>query len=193
MVHCSYIKSGRAKLAFNRTMIITASAFIITGVLFFTTFLTSFILYKTASINAPIQNIESFSRFSLPMSQLQYIIYDFYIVLCSAYADSDCMDGICFYKAPQYSGYGNFCIYGCGNVLVSKIHPQSVYGIFKQINLIRLLKVNDIISTYANRGKGTFVVSESNIMLTVTMVLFIAACAGGILGTIYMRPEQKNQ
>ena len=39
-------KSGRAKLAFNRTMIITASAFIITGVLFFTTFLTSFILYK---------------------------------------------------------------------------------------------------------------------------------------------------
>lgn len=80
MVHCSYIKSGRAKLAFNRTMIITASAFIITGVLFFTTFLTSFILYKTASINAPIQNIESFSRFSLPMSQLEYIIYDFYIV-----------------------------------------------------------------------------------------------------------------
>lgn len=77
--------------------------------------------------------------------------------------------------------------------LYQKIQPQSVYGIFKQINLIRLLKVNDIISTYANRGKGTFVVSESNIMLTVTTVLFIAACAGGILGTVYMRPEQKNQ
>lgn len=64
-------------------MIITASAFIITGVLFFTTFLTSFILYKTASINAPIQNIESFSRFSLPMSQLQYIIYDFLYSFCA--------------------------------------------------------------------------------------------------------------
>ena len=74
--------------------------------------------------------------------------------------------------------------------LYQKIQPQSVYGIFKQINLIRLLKVNDIISTYANRGKGTFVVSESNIMLTVTTVLFIAACAGGILGTVYMRPDR---
>lgn len=76
--------------------------------------------------------------------------------------------------------------------LYQKIHPQSVYGIFKQINLIRLLKVNDIISTYANRGKGTFVVSESNIMLLVTAVLFIAACTGGILGTVYMRPGQKK-
>lgn len=191
IVHTS--KSGRAKLAFNRTMIITASAFIITGVLFFTTFLTSFILYKTASINAPIQNIESFSRFSLPMSQLQYIIYDFLYSFCAVLTLTAIV-----WMAFVFIRHRNIAVtviavfMGVEMFLYQKIQPQSVYGIFKQINLIRLLKVNDIISTYANRGKGTFVVSESNIMLTVTTVLFIAACAGGILGTVYMRPEQKK-
>lgn len=191
IVHTS--KSGRAKLAFNRTMIITASAFIITGVLFFTTFLTSFILYKTASINAPIQNIESFSRFSLPMSQLQYIIYDFLYSFCAVLTLTAIV-----WMAFVFIRHRNIAVtviavfMGVEMLLYQKIQSQSVYGIFKQINLIRLLKVNDIISTYANRGKGTFVVSESNIMLTVTTVLFIAACTGGILGTVYMRPEQKK-
>ena len=144
IVHTS--KSGRAKLAFNRTMIITASAFIITGVLFFTTFLTSFILYKTASINAPIQNIESFSRFSLPMSQLQYIIYDFLYSFCAVLTLTAIV-----WMAFVFIRHRNIAVtviavfMGVEMFLYQKIHPQSVYGIFKQINLIRLLKVNDII------------------------------------------------
>lgn len=36
-----------------------------------------------------------------------------------------------------------------------RIGLHSIYSAFKQINIVRLMKVNAVISTYANRGRGS--------------------------------------
>ena len=72
-----------------------------------------------------------------------------FIWFCAAYADSDCMMAFCFIRHRNIAVTVIAVFMGVEMFLYQKIQSQSVYGIFKQIDLIRLLKVNDIISTYA--------------------------------------------
>ena len=52
------------------------------------------------------------------------------------------------------------------------------------------MKVNAVISTYANRGRGSFVISESAIMFWALMVILVVSVAVAVVGTVFMRPSQ---
>ena len=52
------------------------------------------------------------------------------------------------------------------------------------------MKVNAVISTYANRGRGSFVISESAIMFWALMVILVVSVAVAVMGTVLMRPSQ---
>jgi hypothetical protein len=71
-----------------------------------------------------------------------------------------------------------------------RIGLHSIYSAFKQINIVRLMKVNEIISTYANRGRGSFVISESAIMFWALMMILVVSVAVAVMGTVLMRPSQ---
>ena len=70
-----------------------------------------------------------------------------------------------------------------------RIVLHSIYSALIQINIVRLMKVNEVISTYANRGRGSFVISESAIMFWALMVILVVSVAVAVMGTVLMRPS----
>lgn len=191
IIHTS--RHGRTVLALKRIISIIISTFIVTAVLFFTIFIVSVLLYGTAALSAPVQNIENFSKFALPMSQIEYILYDFSYSFFALLTLTVLIWAVFTYVRRRNIAAGIIAIFmGTELLLYKKIQIQSVYGILKQINFTRFLKVNDVISTYANRGRGTFVISEADIMMIVMLLLFVIACCFGIAGNIIIRPSQKK-
>ncbi|MFQ8902888.1 MAG: hypothetical protein ACLR7D_14495 [Lachnospira eligens] len=81
-------------------------------------------------------------------------------------------------------------MWGLEVLMYYRIGLHSIYGAFKQINIVRLMKVNAVISTYANRGRGSFVISESAIMFWALMVILVVSVAVAVVGTVFMRPSQ---
>ena len=68
--------SGRLRLALHRLFIIAGSGVVIKAGLYFTTFAAALLLYGGAgALNAPVQSIQAFERFAMPMSQIGFVLY----------------------------------------------------------------------------------------------------------------------
>lgn len=183
-------KNGRLQLAFHRFMIITVASIAVTAGLYFTTYIASLWMYGgLSSLNAPVQTIPSFSRFSIPMSQISYVFYN-YIYSALAVLVISILLWMVFVinRKRNHALIFTGIFIGLEVLLYYKIQNHSVYAVFKQINIVRLMKVNEIISTYANRGKGTFVISESAIIGAVLLVMLCVSSVICFAGTIVMRP-----
>lgn len=183
---------GRQGLALRRMMIIIASGMMITAGLYITTFAASLFLYGgIESLNAPVQSIPAFARFSLPMSQIGFVLYNYIYSTFAIIVLSVVLWAVFVVNRKRNHALIITGIFAGLEVLMYyKIPVHSVYAIFRDINLVRLMKVNEIISTYANHGKGTFVISESAIMLITLIVLLCTAGVIAFAGTVLMRPQQ---
>lgn len=183
---------GRQGLALRRFLIIVVSGVAITAGLYITTFAASLFLYGgTESLNAPVQSIPAFSRFSLPMSQIEFVLYNYVYSTFAIIVLSVVLWAVFVVNRKRNHALiitGIFA--GLEVFMYFKIPGHSVYAILRKINLVRLMKVNEIISTYANHGRGTFVISESAIMLITLIVLLCTAGVIAFAGTVLMRPQQ---
>ncbi len=192
MVHSA--GSGRLRLAAVRLGIIAAASAVITAGLYFSTCLLSFILYKGwNSLSAPVQTIHEFSKFTLPMSQFGYILYNFAVSAAAVFALGTLLWMIfVLCRKRNHALIAAGLTVGLEVFLYQNIQSQSIYGILRQINIVRLMKINEIISTYANRGWGSFVVSETQLLATALVVVFTVSALSAVCGTVYMRPQQKK-
>lgn len=186
--------NGRLRLALHRLMVITGSGVIVTAGLYFSTFAASLFLYGGAdSLSAPVQNIQAFKRFAMPMSQIGYVMYDYaYSTLAVIVLSMVLWAVFVLNRKRNHALIMTVLFAGLEVFMYFRIDIHSVYTAFKQFNIVRLMRVNEIISTYANRGKGSFVISESAIMFCVLIVIFCIAAVAAVAGTVVMRPQQQR-
>lgn len=194
MGSCSFGWNGRLRLALHRLMVITGSGVIVTAGLYFSTFAASLFLYGGAdSLSAPVQNIQAFKRFAMPMSQIGYVMYDYaYSTLAVIVLSMVLWAVFVLNRKRNHALIMTVLFAGLEVFMYFRIDIHSVYSAFKQFNIVRLMRVNEIISTYANRGKGSFVISESAIMFCVLIVILCIAAVVAVSGTVVMRPQQKR-
>ena len=186
--------NGRLRLALHRLMVITGSGVIVTACLYFSTFAASLFLYGGAdSLSAPVQNIQAFKRFAMPMSQIGYVMYDYaYSTLAVIVLSMVLWAVFVLNRKRNHALIMTVLFAGLEVFMYFRIDIHSVYSAFKQFNIVRLMRVNEIISTYANLGKGSFVISESAIMFCVLIVILCIAAVVAVSGTVVMRPQQKR-
>lgn len=160
----------------------------------FSTFAASLFLYGGAdSLSAPVQNIQAFKRFAMPMSQIGYVMYDYaYSTLAVIVLSMVLWAVFVLNRKRNHALIMTVLFAGLEVFMYFRIDIHSVYSAFKQFNIVRLMRVNEIISTYANRGKGSFVISESAIMFCVLIVILCIAAVVAVSGTVVMRPQQKR-
>ena len=184
--------SGRLRLALHRLFIIAGSGVVITAGLYFTTFAVALLLYGGAGVlNAPVQSIQAFERFAVPMSQMGFVLYNYVYSAFAVLVLSVALWAVFVVNRKRnHALILTGVIAGLEVFMYYKIGLHSIYSAFKQINIVRLMKVNEVISTYANRGKGSFVISEPAIMFWALMVLLVLSVAACIAGTVLMRPSQ---
>ena len=187
--------SGRLRLALHRLFIIAGSGVVITAGLYFTTFaaaLLSLLLYGGAgALNAPVQSIQAFERFAMPMSQIGFVLYNYvYSALAVVVLSVALWTVFVVNRKRNHALILTGVVVGLEVLMYYRIGLHSIYSAFKQINIVRLMKVNAVISTYANRGRGSFVISESAIMFWALMVILVVSVAVAVMGTVLMRPSQ---
>lgn len=187
-------KNGRMKLALNRVAIVLIDAFLVTATLYFSTLLTSFCIYGGIdSLQEPVQSIETFSRFSIPMSQIGYIMYNFFVGWFALAVLSYFIWMLFILNRKRniallFTGL----IIGLEVYLNYKIDEHSIYVILKKINIIRFLQVNEILSKYANRGIGNKVISETMILIAVLVIMFCLFIVCCIFASAFMRPKHSK-
>ncbi|RGW85202.1 hypothetical protein DWV44_13925, partial [Lachnospira eligens] len=184
--------SGRLRLALHRLFIIAGSGVVITAGLYFTTFAAALLLYGGAgALNAPVQSIQAFERFAMPMSQIGFVLYNYeYSVLAVVVLSVALWAVFVVNRKRNHALILTGVVVGLEVLMYYRIGLHSIYSAFKQINIVRLMKVNAVISTYANRGRGSFVISESAIMFWALMVILVVSVAVAVVGTVFMRPSQ---
>ena len=184
--------SGRLRLALHRLFIIAGSGVVITAGLYFTTFAAALLLYGGAgALNAPVQSIQAFERFAMPMSQIGFVLYNYeYSVLAVVVLSVALWAVFVVNRKRNHALILTGVVVGLEVLMYYRIGLHSIYSALKQINIVRLMKVNEVISTYANRGRGSFVISESAIMFWALMVILVVSVAVAVMGTVLMRPSQ---
>ena len=184
--------SGRLRLALHRLFIIAGSGVVITAGLYFTTFAAALLLYGGAgALNASVQSIQAFERFAMPMSQIGFVLYNYvYSALAVVVLSVALWTVFVVNRKRNHALILTGVVVGLEVLMYYRIGLHSIYSAFKQINIVRLMKVNEIISTYANRGRGSFVISESAIMFWALMVILVVSVAVAVVGTVFMRPSQ---
>ena len=184
--------SGRLRLALHRLFIIAGSGVVITAGLYFTTFAAALLLYGGAgALNASVQSIQAFERFAMPMSQIGFVLYNYeYSVLAVVVLSVALWAVFVVNRKRNHALILTGVVVGLEVLMYYRIGLHSIYSAFKQINIVRLMKVNAVISTYANRGRGSFVISESAIMFWALMVILVVSVAVAVMGTVLMRPSQ---
>jgi len=176
----------------HRLFIIAGSGVVITAGLYFTTFAAALLLYGGAgALNAPVQSIQAFERFAMPMSQIGFVLYNYeYSVLAVVVLSVALWAVFVVNRKRNHALILTGVVVGLEVLMYYRIGLHSIYSAFKQINIVRLMKVNAVISTYANRGRGSFVISESAIMFWALMVILVVSVAVAVVGTVFMRPSQ---
>ena len=127
----------------------------------------------------------------MPMSQIGFVLYNYeYSVLAVVVLSVALWAVFVVNRKRNHALILTGVVVGLEVLMYYRIGLHSIYSAFKQINIVRLMKVNAVISTYANRGRGSFVISESAIMFWALMVILVVSVAVAVMGTVLMRPSQ---
>ena len=139
--------NGRLRLALHRLMVITGSGVIVTAGLYFSTFAASLFLYGGAdSLSAPVQNIQAFKRFAMPMSQIGYVMYDYAYSTLAVIVLSMVLWAVFVLNRKRNHALIMIVLFaGLEVFMYFRIDIHSVYSAFKQFNIVRLMRVNEII------------------------------------------------
>jgi len=188
------MSKGRFALAVKRVGIVALVSFVVCGILYWSTVIMSFIALGGASeLGAPIQNIPQFGKCTLLINMREYLVLNFVWSFLSIYA----FVSITYMLMTIFRDRKNVIVAMTAFVIVeyllyTKIEYNSVYGVFKQINVINLFRMSDVCMTYRNIGFSTFVADLRNVVLLIMAVLIIAASALTAAAASYMKPYVKT-
>lgn len=185
---------GRFELAVKRVGIAALISFVVCGILYWSAVIMSFVVLGGASeLGAPIQNIPQFGKCTLLINMREYLVLNFVWSFLSIYAFAS----ITYMLMTVFRNRKNVIVVMTAFVIIeyllyTKIEYNSIYGIFKYINVISLFRMSDICMTYRNIGFSTFVVDLRNVVLLMMIVLIIAALAITVAAASHMKPYVKT-
>lgn len=162
-------KNGRKVLAGKRVCIVMAYTFALTGLLYIGIAVAAFIIYGgIAGVLNPIQNLSQFGKSALQISKMGYLFLNFWWTYLAVLA----VVSVIYLLLTIFRNKKNIaiCITAFTVVeylLYTKLESQSVYGIFKNVNLFNLFNVSDICMNYKNIGTGTMVIQLGTVLLFV--------------------------
>ena len=132
--------SGRLRLALHRLFIIAGSGVVITAGLYFTTFAAALLLYGGAgALNAPVQSIQAFERFAMPMSQIGFVLYNYvYSALAVVVLSVALWTVFVVNRKRNHALILTGVVVGLEVLMYYRIGLHSIYSAFKQINIVLL-------------------------------------------------------
>lgn len=184
---------GRTKLASKRLALIWGSSFIILLGLYAITFVTSMLMYGGWNDLAnPIQTLSDFLKFTYTFSKSYYVIILFFL----AWAVLGALGTILWmlliiFRNRNHTLICTAAFVGVEVLIYQKIEVQSVYNTFRYINVVSLLKINEIFSSYLNWGYGSYVFSVMSILFFVLALLTVVSAMVAVVRYSAMRPETR--
>ena len=192
-INCSTAK-GREYIAVSSIFAIIIGGFISVVSMAVTTFILALLIYGGAGdIGNAIQNIKQFSKFTYPVSKIEYVII---LIIISSIVII--MLGLIIWSvfvAFRQRNNALLCLglfIGVEIILYRNISIQSRYNVFHFINIINLLQINDMIRTYINWGFRYYVFSAASVTLFVTTITTVLLMCMAYYRCIIMKPYGKR-
>lgn len=192
MVHSA--ANGRFRLSLKRLTIILGTSFLITAVLYTTTFFVALFLYGGwKNLNTPIQSITACAQFTYPISKLQYMGFNFILAWFALFTVSTILwMFFVLFRNRNHTLVFVAAFVGVESMLYYKISVQNVYNFFHYINIMNIFRINEILKTYTNWGFHTYVFSVLSITLVILLLLLFVATVIAVIKSAKMKPLAKK-
>lgn len=185
---------GRARLALCRTAVLMGASLFILFLLYGSVLIESFLIYGGVDcLTAPIQNLQQFSGFTYIFSQGGYLAGLFltsWLAMLSVGGLFWMLFVIFRNRNHALLAVGMFT--GLEILLYQKISVQSVYGMLKKVNIVRILHMNEILAVYENWRIAGMVVAVWKIMIVVLLLMLLVSILLALTGTVRMRPKGRT-
>ncbi len=180
------LKRGRSYLLFMK---IAAAAVTILGVIlliYTENLIISEQLYGLGNLFRPVQSINGFIGCNLKISVAGYLILYILFKFISIFAIGAVLSLIAVNTKNTVTFYGiSAILFIIESILYIKIHPLSIYSIFRYINLISFTKTNNIFCNFKNINFWNYPVAL--IPISIIAVLSIAAICVGLSAILYSK------
>lgn len=145
------LKRGRGYLLFFKLTALAATIFTAVLLIYTENLIIAGNIYGLGDLSRPIQSLNGFIGCSLKISVFQYLILYVLFKFTAMLAIGTVLSLIAVNTKNIVSFYGiSAAIFIAEGLTYVKIHPLSIYSIFRYINLISLTKVNGIFCNYKN-------------------------------------------
>lgn len=143
-------------------------------------------LYGLGNLFRPVQSINGFIGCNLKISVAGYLIIYILFKFISIFAIGSVLSLIAVNAKNTVTFYGiSAIIFIIESILYIKIHPLSIYSIFRYINLISFTKTNNIFCNFKNINFWNYPVAL--IPVSIIAVLSIAAICVGLSAILYSK------
>ena len=150
---------GRVILAIKQTGVIAVAAVLVHTVMYWTTFIAAMAQrggFK--DLANPIQNVDTFAKFTYPWSKIQYIIVLYVISLICIMMLALVIWSVFVLFRNRNLAMVVFLIFAAVEQFIySHIDIHSIWNGLHYINIISIVNINATFSSYRNWGFGTFV------------------------------------
>lgn len=164
---------GRVILAIKQIGVIAVAAVLVHTVMYWTTFIAAMIQsggFK--DLANPIQNIDTFAKFTYPWSKIQYIMVLYVISLMCIMALALIIWSVFVLFRNRNLAMVVFLIFAAVEQFIySHIDVHSVWNGLHYINIISIVNINATFSSYRNWGVGTFVFPVFSASLFVLIII----------------------
>jgi len=185
---------GRTRLALKRLLLILTSSFVITGLLYVSTLITSFLVYGGWNdLSTSVQTLNGFAKFTQEFSKLHYLVDNFLLSWAAIFVAAIVLWMLfIFFRNRNHTLILTGAFIGVEILLFNKIQVQSVYNAFRYVNIINLFRINETYSTYNNWGFGIHVYSVLAITFAVLIILLILSGVFAVIKFAHMKPQTKQ-
>jgi len=145
------LKRGRGYLLFLKIIALAITIFTVVLLIYAENLIVADIIYGLGDLSRPIQSLNGFIGCNLKISVIGYLILYVLFKFIAMFAIGAVLSLIAVNTKNVVSFYGiSAVILIVEGLTYAKIHPLSIYSIFRYINLISLTKVNEIFCNYKN-------------------------------------------
>lgn len=145
------LKRGRGYLLFFKLIALAVTIFAAVLLIYTENLIIAGNIYGLGDLTRPIQSLNGFIGCNLKISVFEYLILYVLFKFIAMFAIGAVLSLITVNAKNIVSFYGiSAVILIAEGLTYAKIHPLSIYSIFRYINLISLTKVNEIFCNYKN-------------------------------------------
>ncbi|MGN0480983.1 MAG: hypothetical protein ACI4EV_05370 [Lachnospiraceae bacterium] len=185
---------GRIPLILKRIAILSVFSLALMMLFYVSVSITSFAFFGGLdTITNPVQNMSQYAKCALTINKLELLCLNFLWQYLSAMA----VVSVLFLLFTIFRNKKNVAIGVTAFTIVeyllyTTLESQSVYGIFKNVNIFNLLNVTTICTTYKNVGFGTIVLQLGLFLMLVFAAIIITSLILSVIIYVRMYPDTKT-